>query len=74
MENINSLSSLIKLIDIEYEGIKYICKIELKEEEILNIKIYLDNNLKYKGAIFLEKIKCKLKHFLIIILMKYLKK
>ena len=44
MEEINSSSSLIKLINIEYEGIKYICKIEIKEEEIIKIKIYFNNN------------------------------
>ena len=62
MEDINSFS-LIKLIDIEDEGIKYICKIELIEEEIINIKVYLDNNLKYKGNIFLEKIQIQIKAF-----------
>ena len=40
MEDINSSSSLIKLIDIEYERIKYICKIEIIEENIININIY----------------------------------
>ena len=63
MEDINS-SSLIKLINIEYEGKKYICKIEIIEEELINIKIYLDNKLKYKGNIFLEKIQIQIKAFL----------
>ena len=48
-------SSLIKIIDIEYEGIKYICKIKVIEEDLININIYLNNELKYKGNIFLEK-------------------
>ena len=39
MEDINS-SSLIKLINIEYEGIKYLCKIEIIEEELININIF----------------------------------
>ena len=54
MLNINSSSSLIKLINIEYEGIKYICKIEIKEEELINIKLYLDNKLKNKDKTFLD--------------------
>jgi len=57
-------SSLIKIIDIEYEGIKYICKIKIIEEELININIYLDNELKYKGNIFLEKIQMQIKTFL----------
>ena len=64
MEDINSSPSLIKIINIEYEGIKYICKIKIKEEEFINIKIYLDNKLKYKGNIFLEKIQMQIKTFL----------
>ena len=63
MEDKNLSSSLIKLVNIEYEGIKYICKIEIIEEEIINIKIYLDNKLKYKGNIFLEKIQIQIKTF-----------
>ena len=62
MEVINS-SSLIKLINIEYEGIKYICKIEIIEEELINVNIFLDNKLKYKGNIFLEKIQIQIKTF-----------
>ena len=57
-------SSLIKIIDIEYEGIKYICKIKIIEEELININIYLDNKLKYKGNILLEKIQIQIKTFL----------
>jgi len=64
MEDINTSSSIIKLINIEYEGIIYMCKIELKEEEIININIYLDNKLKYLGNIFLEKIQIQIKAFL----------
>ena len=57
-------SSLIKIIDIEYEGIKYICKIKIIEEELININIYLNNELKYKGNILLEKIQIQIKTFL----------
>jgi len=63
MEDINS-SSLIKLIYIEYKGIKYICKIELIEEELINIQVYLDKNLKYNANIFLENIQNQIKAFL----------
>ena len=62
MEDINSSSS-IKIINIEYEGIKYICKIEIIEEELINVNIFLDNKLKYKGNIFLEKIQIQIKTF-----------
>ena len=59
-----SNSSLAKSVQIEYEGIIYICKIEIKDEELININIYLDNKLKYKGNICLEKIQIKIKTFL----------
>ena len=59
-----SNSSLNKSIEIEYEGRKYICKIEIIEEELININIYLNNKLKYKGNIILEKIQIQIKAFL----------
>ena len=59
-----SNSSLIKSINIEYEGRIYICKIEIIDEELININIYLDNKLKYKGNIILEKIQIQIKTFL----------
>ena len=59
-----SNSSLNKLIEIEYEGRIYICKIEIIDEELININIYLDNKLKYKGNIYLEKIQIQIKTFL----------
>ena len=47
---------LIKSFEIENEGNKYICKIQLINE-ILNISLYLNNNiLKYEGNITLNKI------------------
>jgi len=57
-------SSLTKSVNIEYEGRIYICKIDIKNEELININIYLDNRLKYKGNICLEKIQIKIKTFL----------
>ena len=59
-----SNSSLYKSIEIEYEGRIYTCKIEIIDEELININIYLDNKLKYKGNIYLEKIQLKIKTFL----------
>jgi len=56
--------SLIKIIEIQFEGVKYICKIKIIEDELININIYLDNKLKYKGYIFLEKIQIQIKAFL----------
>ena len=62
MDTSNSL--LIKSVNIEYEGRICICKIGIKDEELINISIYLDNKLKYKGNICLEKIQIKIKTFL----------
>ena len=59
-----SNSSLVKSVQIEYEGRIYICKIEIINKELININIYLDNKLKYKGNICLEKIKIKIKTYL----------
>ena len=55
---------LIKSVNIEYEGRIYICKIDILDEELININIYLDNKLKYKGNIILEKIQIQIKAFL----------
>ena len=55
---------LIKIIDLQYEGAKYICKIKIIEEELININIYLDNKLIYKGNILLQKIQIQIKTFL----------
>jgi len=59
-----SNSSLVKSIEIKYEGRIFICKIEIKDLELFNINIYLDNKLKYKGNICLEKIQIQIKTFL----------
>ena len=59
-----SNSSLNKLIEIEYKGRIYICKIEIIDEELININIYLNNKLKYKGSIYLENIQIQIKALL----------
>ena len=46
---------LIKSIEIESEGNKYICKIQIINK-ILNISLYNNNILKYEGNITLNKI------------------
>ena len=52
----NSINILIKSIEIENEGIKYICKLQIIKQ-ILNISLYTNKNiLKYKGNIALNKI------------------
>ena len=43
----------IKLVEIENEGKKYICKIQIIEE-LIEFNILLNNELKYKNYIFLE--------------------
>jgi len=55
--------SFIKSVKIEYEQKEYLCKIEKIDEELININIYLDNNLKYKDNIVLEKIQIHIKTF-----------
>ena len=55
--------SSLKSIEITYEGKKYICKIDLIEE-FIQTNLFLDNKLKYKGDIFLEKIQSQIKTFL----------
>ena len=57
-------SSLTKSVNIEYEGRIYICKIDIKDKELININIYLNNELKCKGNICLEKILLQIKTFL----------
>ena len=52
----------IKLVEIENEGKKYICKIQIIEE-LIEFNILLNNELKYKNYIFLEKIQNQIKAF-----------
>ena len=52
----------IKLVEIENEGKKYICKIKIIEE-LIEFNILLNNELKYKNYIFLEKIQNQIKAF-----------
>ncbi len=51
----------IKSIEIENEGNKYICKIQVINE-ILNISVNI-NNYKYEGNITLNKIQNQIKSF-----------
>ena len=53
----------VKTIEIENEGIKYICKIKIRDELII-FNIYSDNELKYISNIFIEKIQIQIKAFL----------
>ena len=53
----------LKSIEIENEGNKYLCKIQLINE-ILNISLYLNNNiLKYEGNITINKIQNQIRAF-----------
>ena len=54
--------STSKAIEINFEGIKYICKINITED-MIQANIFLDDKLKYKGNIFLEKIQSQIKDF-----------
>ena len=55
------MSSIIKSIEIENEGNKYICNIQIIKE-ILNISININNNI-YEGNIKLNKIKNEIETF-----------
>ena len=52
----------LKSIEIINEGKKYICKINITED-MIQANIFLDDKLKYKGNIFLEKIQSQIKTF-----------
>ena len=53
----------IKLLEIENEGNKYICKIQIIKQ-ILNISLYINNNtLRYEGNITLNKIQNQIDTF-----------
>ena len=52
---------LIKSIEIENEGNKYKCKIQIIKE-ILNISVYINNNI-YEGNISLNEIKNEIETF-----------
>ena len=54
--------SSLKSFEINNEGKKYICKIELMEE-LIQAYLFSDNKIKYKGNIFLEKIQSQIKAF-----------
>ena len=57
-----TLEKSLKLFEINYDGKKYTCQFKIFEE-FIQANIYLDNKLKYKGNIFLEKIQCQIKTF-----------
>jgi len=59
----SNLNISLKSIELENEGNKYICKIQLINE-ILNISLYLNNNiLKYEGNITINKIQNQIRAF-----------
>ena len=53
----------IRSIEINNEGKKYYCTIEMIDE-LIEANIFLDKKLKFKGNIFLEKIQSQIKTFL----------
>ena len=56
METTKSAEDLsLKIIEIESEGNKYICKIQVINH-LIYISIYLENTLKFSGCISLPKI------------------
>ena len=54
--------AFLKSIEINKDGKKYICQIEIIDE-LIQTNIFLDNKLNYKGNIFLEKIQFQIKAF-----------
>lgn len=53
----------LKYVEIYYEGKKYNCEMKIKDE-FIEANILLENEIKYTGNIFLEKIQCQIKTFL----------
>ena len=53
----------VKIVEIENNNKKYVCKIQPIEESI-EVKIFQDNSLIYKGVIFLEHIQIQIKTFI----------
>ena len=51
-----TLSPLTKTLKLEYENQKFICKIQTIEDS-LDVSLFLNNTLKYKGYISLNLIK-----------------
>ena len=56
------IDSSQKSIEIYFEGKIFSCEIELNEE-IIQVSLFLNNQIKYKGNIFLEKIQTQIKAF-----------
>ena len=54
--------TFLKSIEINLDGKKYICQIEIIDE-FIQANLILDKKLKYKGNIFLEKIQFQIKAF-----------
>ena len=52
----------IKVVELNNEEKKYICRIQIIDE-LISVNIILVNELKYKGYIFLEKIQTQIKAF-----------
>ena len=52
----------IKVVELNFEEKKYICRIQIIDE-LISVNIILVNELKYKGYIFLEKIQTQIKAF-----------
>ena len=54
--------TFLKSIEINLDGKKYICQIKIIDE-LIQANLFIDNTLKYKGNIFLEKIQFQIKTF-----------
>jgi hypothetical protein len=49
-------------LELENEGQKYTCNIQIIDG-LIQTNLYLEDKLKYRGNIFLEKIQCQIKAF-----------
>lgn len=54
--------STLKSLELENEGQKYTCNIQIIDG-LIQSSLYLEDKLKYRGNIFLEKIQCQIKAF-----------
>ena len=55
--------TLLKIVEIKFEEQKYICKIQITDDESIDVSIFLLNSLVYKGNIHLESIKMQIGNF-----------
>ena len=49
--------TLLKIVEVKFEEQKYICKFQIIDDESIDVSIFIQNSLVYKGNIHLESIR-----------------